>query len=73
MPQAGYGMAPSLAFDFNRYTGPCPPLLVSGSGCKRDRVDDSDELVFYARNPSYWVPADPTGASTPSPPGTRGR
>jgi type IV pilus assembly protein PilW len=46
---AGYGMDAPLAFDFDRY---CP---VAGS-CPRDKVDDSDELVFHARNPRYWVP-----------------
>lgn len=59
--QAGYGMAPSLAFDFDRSGGPCPTELSTGSTppCARDRTDDSDELVFYARNPVYWVPQDP--------------
>ncbi|WP_242342609.1 PilW family protein [Anaeromyxobacter terrae] len=65
LPRAGYGMAPSLAFDFDRYTtGPCPAQLESGGACKRDRTDDSDELVFYARNASYWLP--PSGVGTPT-------
>ncbi len=63
LPLAGYGMAPSLALDLDRYTsGPCPALLQVSGACKRDRTDDSDELVFYARNPSYWIP--PTGVGT---------
>ncbi len=70
LPEAGYGMAPSLAFDFDRYTtGPCPPELVSGTSCARDRTNDSDELVWYARNPSYWVPFDAAGVSTYEPAG----
>lgn len=70
LPLAGYGMAPSLAFDFDRYTtGPCPAELDSGSGCARDRVNDSDELVWYARNPSYWVPHDPDASTTLEPAG----
>jgi type IV pilus assembly protein PilW len=67
--QAGYGMAPSLAFDFDRTTGPCPTELATGGTppCARDRLDDSDELVFYARNPAYWV--DPSSAGTNEPVG----
>ncbi|HET8539348.1 MAG TPA: PilW family protein [Anaeromyxobacter sp.] len=65
--QAGFGMAPSLAFDFDRSGGPCPAELSTGGtpDCVRDRTNDSDELVFYARNPVYWVPqssaAEPSG------------
>lgn len=59
---AGFGLEPALAFDFTVYAGlgsycggspggeagsnPCPAA--------RDRIDGSDELVFYARNPEYW-------------------
>ena len=51
---AGYGIDPVLAFDFDRYTtGPCPAEM---SPCPRDTRTNSDELVFYARNPRYWVP-----------------
>jgi type IV pilus assembly protein PilW len=62
--RAGFGVEPAFAFDFGRYTGgPCPTQLAP---CPRDAVSNSDELVFYARNPSYWVPgdgntADPSG------------
>ena len=57
VPLAGLGTSPSLAFDFGRYTtGPCP----TGMGaCARDAIDNSDELVFVARNPRYWVSPDP--------------
>lgn len=54
---AGFGMDPALALDFGWYTGgPCP--LPSGL-CPRDSRTDTDELVFYSRNPNYWIP-DPT-------------
>jgi type IV pilus assembly protein PilW len=56
---AGFGMDPALAFDFGFYTtGPCP---TEASGCPRDATNDFDELVFYSRNPSYWVSRDGTG------------
>jgi type IV pilus assembly protein PilW len=70
---AGYGLDAPLAFDFQYYGNaalspdqviPCPPL--APSSCPRDAVDGSDELVFYARNPRYWVPDDRTGAVQPS-------
>lgn len=62
---AGYGMDAPLAFDFQYYTpAPCPAL--APSGCPRDSVSGSDELVFYARNPRYWVPDDRSGAYQPS-------
>jgi type IV pilus assembly protein PilW len=54
--RAGFGVEPAFAFDFDRYTtGPCPADLAP---CARDAVDNSDELVFYARNPRYWVPGE---------------
>ncbi|HYD53572.1 MAG TPA: prepilin-type N-terminal cleavage/methylation domain-containing protein [Gemmatimonadaceae bacterium] len=52
---AGYGMDASLAFDFDRYRGPCPAEL---DPCPRDATDNADEIVFYHRNPMYWVPDD---------------
>jgi type IV pilus assembly protein PilW len=56
---AGFGMDPALAFDFGFYTsGPCP---AEASGCARDAVNNVDELVFYSRNPSYWVPNTTAG------------
>lgn len=58
---AGYGMDAPLALDFGWYTPPaalCPSAVVTT--CARDKTSDSDELVFYGRNPSYWVdPAAP--------------
>jgi type IV pilus assembly protein PilW len=64
---AGYGMDAPLAFDFTRYgldkllPAPCP----LPAGCARDDVAENDELVFYARNPRYWLPeirtAEPRG------------
>ncbi len=60
LAMAGYGIDPVFAFDFGRYvSGPCPAEL---SSCPRDAQDNSDELVFYARNPSYWVPGDGNAA-----------
>jgi type IV pilus assembly protein PilW len=53
LPLAGFGMDPALALDFGWYAGPCPTEL---SSCPRDSKTNADELVFYARNPSYWVP-----------------
>lgn len=52
---AGYGFDPVFGFDFGSYTGPCPAEMAS---CPRDSVSSSDELVFYARNPAYWVPGE---------------
>lgn len=67
VPLAGYGLDAALAIDFQWYTPPaslCPPEIGT---CQRDRTDDADELVFYARNPSFWVA--PGGAVTPAPKG----
>ncbi len=56
---AGFGMDPAMAFDFQFYTPgnyasfPCP---AESGACARDAVDNNDELVFYERNASYWVP-----------------
>ncbi len=56
LPLAGLGMDPALAIDFQFYTGPCPTAMTS---CNRDSTTaDADELVFYARNMNYWVPAN---------------
>ncbi len=68
---AGFGMDPALAFDFRFYNGTCPADVGT---CRRDAVDANDELVFYARNPNYWVPsdttADPVGRAWRVPAGT---
>jgi type IV pilus assembly protein PilW len=53
LPLAGFGMDPALALDFGWYSGLCPDDFDS---CARDSTTDADELVFYARNPNYWVP-----------------
>jgi type IV pilus assembly protein PilW len=66
---AGYGMDAPLALDFRGYGAsdagnpqPCPALAAP---CDRDRIDGNDELVFYARNPRYWVPEDRAGTVQP--------
>lgn len=65
LPMAGYGMDPALALDLGSWytTGPCPV-----APCPPDSTSSSDELVFYGRNPAYWVhPTDfsaaPKGAA----------
>jgi type IV pilus assembly protein PilW len=58
VPLAGTGMDGSVAFDLRGWTAagqPCPPEL---NGCPVDSATDSDELVFFTRNPDYWVPTD---------------
>ncbi len=73
---AGYGIDPALAFDLSGmpgdpdpawYVGPCP---APATPCVKDRIDGSDELVFFSRNPSYWAPR-PEDALPPG--STRGR
>ncbi len=64
LAMAGYGMDAPLAFDFQYYPAlPCPSLA---AGCPRDSVNGNDELVFYMRNPRYWVPEDRSGVFQPS-------
>ena len=67
---AGYGMEPSMAFDFNVYKGQgnfCSPTGGTATDCAplRDSTTGSDELVFYARSPEYFPnpddPAHPEG------------
>ncbi len=56
---AGFGVEPALAFDFQFYTPdhyPSFPCPAEAGGCPRDATDNNDELVFYERNPNYWVP-----------------
>jgi type IV pilus assembly protein PilW len=55
---AGYGLSPSLAFDLDRYAGPCPDAFTDG--CSRDAIATTDELVFFSRDLAYWVPTDPS-------------
>lgn len=54
LQSAGYGMEPAFAFDFTTVPAICPPQLAP---CPRDSQTNSDELVFYSRNPNYWIPA----------------
>jgi type IV pilus assembly protein PilW len=75
LPQAGFGMDAALAFDLQGWTTnptvtgtalPCPSTMGGGStGCPIDSTSNSDELVFFARNPMYWLSGvnadDPVG------------
>ncbi|GAO02297.1 prepilin-type N-terminal cleavage/methylation domain-containing protein [Anaeromyxobacter sp. PSR-1] len=57
LPLAGWGLDGSLALDFQFYAPAfCPANTTCPPG--RDSIADADELVFYARNPSYWVPPE---------------
>lgn len=51
----GYGMDPSLAIDFS-YHG-----CATQAACARDSITGPDELVFYARDPDYWLPQGASG------------
>jgi len=77
---AGYGMDPSLAFDFNIFSrttsaGATRCATVGDSApqnptCVRDHSVDGqpDELVFYARDPIYWgadLATNPEGRAWP--------
>jgi type IV pilus assembly protein PilW len=59
---AGFGMDPALAFDFSVYAPAAAVCPAEASPCARDATDANDELVFYARNPKYWVPNNLTGS-----------
>ncbi len=66
LPLAGFGMDAALAFDLNGWYAPGSPLCPTElAGCARDSVANPDELVFFAREPNYWIPAsnadDPVG------------
>ncbi len=69
LAMAGFGMDPVLAFDLTGQPGDpdttvwtaAPPCAAIAAPCVKDRTDGSDELVFFARNPNYWIPP-------PSPP-----
>jgi type IV pilus assembly protein PilW len=61
---AGYGIAPTAAFDFDRYAcatpgtpSTCNAVTVSGltSNFTRDRTDGPDELVVSYRDPSFTM------------------
>lgn len=70
VPLAGFGMDAPLALDFGWYdptaNGTCPSDV---SPCQRDRTGDSDELVFYARNPAFWVGQGASKAASTPPKG----
>ena len=63
---AGFGMDAALAFDFGVYSPPAATCPAEAAPCVRDGIGANDELVFYARNPAYWVP---NGVSTSGPVG----
>lgn len=68
---AGFGLDPVFALDFDHYAPTATPLCPAElSPCPRDAQANSDELVFYARNPSYWIPSDTNAAcgGLPCPP-----
>lgn len=73
-PLVGFGMDPALALDFQWHVpAACPPEV---DPCTRDRTDDADELVFYTRNPNYWVPTaeqDKPPAPGEDPPAFKGK
>lgn len=55
VPSAGFGMDAPLALDLGWYVpATCPGAMAP---CTPDKTNDADELTFYARNNSYWVPA----------------
>jgi len=59
LPAAGLGMDAPLALDLGWYVpATCPAAMAP---CTRDKTNDADELVFYTRNPNYWVPTSPAG------------
>ena len=75
LSNAGYGMGPEFAFDFDFYDcgGNCAvrnnrdrgPRITDPSGAIAYTVNDkSDELVFMARNPAYFAKADPSLPTT---------
>lgn len=63
--EAGFGMDPELAVDFENYT--CDlysggGLALTGSGCTagtRQKTSASDELVLYHRYANYQIPETP--------------
>ena len=52
--QAGYGIAPTAAFDLDRYGCATPGTTTSCNGGGRDRFDAPDELVVSSRDPSFY-------------------
>lgn len=57
LARAGYGVDPSLAFDFAGAQTPCP----AGMGtCAPDATANADEIIFHSRNPRYYLPPNPS-------------
>jgi len=67
---AGYGIDPALGIDFNIFSGSiagggstdCTTAGGGQNSCattQRDAVNGPDQLVFYARDPEYWVTDSP--------------
>ena len=50
---AGYGITPLAAFDFDRFACTTPGTASTCPNGGRDRIDGSDELVVAWRNPSF--------------------
>jgi len=75
---AGYGVDPGLAFDFGQLSNIVAPQapLVAGTTVRtlgyqcaadvacRDRVDGSDEIVFYSRDPFFGHRVTGVGSAT---------
>lgn len=60
---AGFGLDPVFALDFDHYAPTAAPLCPAQlAPCPRDAQANSDELVFYSRNPNYWIPSDTNAA-----------
>src|SRR5712664_2429865 len=50
---AGYGIDPTVAFDFGRFACTTPGTLSTCNGGGRDRTDAPDELVVAWRDPNF--------------------
>jgi prepilin-type N-terminal cleavage/methylation domain-containing protein len=51
--QAGYGISPIAAFDFDRYACATPGMASTCPNGGRDRIDAPDELVVSFRDPAF--------------------
>jgi type IV pilus assembly protein PilW len=51
--QAGYGIVPTAAFDFDRYACATPGTAATCPNGGRDRIDGPDELVVSFRDPIF--------------------
>jgi prepilin-type N-terminal cleavage/methylation domain-containing protein len=52
--QAGYGIAPTAAFDFDRYACATPGIASTCPNGGRDRTDGPDEMVLSFRDPTFY-------------------